>query len=268
MRNKQIIKLVLSALFITLSFVLTRFFVLPPGPTLFRFTLGSVPIIIASLLLGPVYGGLVGIGADVIGALLFPSGTFLVFPVISSMLYGVLPYFFMRLINLLRLSKSVPIISSLGVILYSLLLVFVWTSSESKSIITKETIIFDTTFRIWFTIISALVLILIVTSLFLVNKYMGKRNKGKITFVYEIAFAIALTDIIVDIIYTSSWKTLYWELPFFFVLAMHIIIFVTLLPLKTLFVNLIIYAFEKSGISLLSPIFVYKEKETEKSIQE
>jgi peptidoglycan/LPS O-acetylase OafA/YrhL len=174
----------------------------------------------------------------------------------------------MRLINSLRLSKSVPIISSLGVILYSLLLVFVWTSSESKSIITKETIIFDTTFRIWFTIISALVLILIVTSLFLVNKYMGKRNKGKITFVYEIAFAIALTDIIVDIIYTSSWKTLYWELPFFFVLAMHIIIFVTLLPLKTLFVNLIIYAFEKSGISLLSPIFVYKEKETEKSIQE
>jgi hypothetical protein len=148
------------------------------------------------------------------------------------------------------------------------LLVFVWTSSETKSIITKETIIFDTTFRVWFTVISAVVLILIVTALFLVNKYMGQRNKGKITFVYEIALAISFTDIIVDIIYTSSWKTLYWDLPFFLVVAMHIIIFITLLPLKTLFVNLIIYAFEKSGISLLSPIFVYKDKEADQAIQE
>ena len=230
--------------------------------------LGSVPIIIASLILGPIYGGLVGIGADVIGALLFPTGTFLVFPVISSMLYGVLPYFFMRLIRLLRLSKSVPIISSFGVILYSLLLVFVWTSSETKSIITKETIIFDTTFRVWFTVISAVVLILIVTALFLVNKYMGQRNKGKITFVYEIALAISFTDIIVDIIYTSSWKTLLLGLAVLFSCSNAYYYFYNTFIFKNTICQSYYLRFEKSGISLLSPIFVYKDKEADQAIQE
>lgn len=88
--------LVLGSLFIALSIALTRFFsaVIPLGglPAL-RVGLGPIPIIMASFILGPQWGFIVGILSDVIGATLFPQGApiFLIF--VAQGLYGVLPYY-------------------------------------------------------------------------------------------------------------------------------------------------------------------------------
>ena len=74
--KKHLLRITISALFIAISIVLTRFFVFPYGPTFFRLTLGNVPIILGGILMGPIYGALIGFGADIVGATLFPSGNF------------------------------------------------------------------------------------------------------------------------------------------------------------------------------------------------
>ncbi|SES94667.1 folate family ECF transporter S component [Anaerobranca gottschalkii] len=89
--------LTLASLLIALSIVLTRFAsaVIPLGglPAL-RIGLGPIPIIIASLVLGPHWGFAVGAVADVVGVTLFPQGSpiFLIF--VAQGLYGVLPHYF------------------------------------------------------------------------------------------------------------------------------------------------------------------------------
>lgn len=83
--------IVLSGVFIATSIVLTRFFAFMLMGGTIRLSIGAVPIVMAGAMLGPVYGGLVGIVADVVGVMLFPQGT--PFPgfTLSSMLQGVIP---------------------------------------------------------------------------------------------------------------------------------------------------------------------------------
>lgn len=95
-KQNKTYNLVLASLFIALSIALTRFAsaVIPLGglPAL-RVGLGPIPIIMASLILGPQWGFAVGALSDVIGATLFPQGApiFLIF--VAQGLYGVLPYY-------------------------------------------------------------------------------------------------------------------------------------------------------------------------------
>lgn len=83
-----------AAILIAMNVVLTRIVAIPIGATL-RITVGSVPIILASLWLGPVIGGICGGSGDFIGCLLsgYAPNPFIM---ISAILTGVLPYVFKR----------------------------------------------------------------------------------------------------------------------------------------------------------------------------
>lgn len=88
--------LTVASMLIALSFVLTRLgsVIVPLGglPAL-RIGLGPIPIIIASLILGPHWGFAVGAISDVLGTTLFPQGApiFLIF--VAQGLYGVIPHY-------------------------------------------------------------------------------------------------------------------------------------------------------------------------------
>lgn len=60
------------------------------NPTL-RFSLGYLPIILAGLLFGPVYGAIAGIVQDLLGFFLFQSGVFHLGYTLNAMLYGLVP---------------------------------------------------------------------------------------------------------------------------------------------------------------------------------
>lgn len=82
--------LILMALFASISIVLSRFMVIWLTNTS-RISFGSIPIILAGLLLGPLAGGLTGAVADIVGATLFSGlGWYppLTIPVILS---GIIP---------------------------------------------------------------------------------------------------------------------------------------------------------------------------------
>ena len=82
------------ALLIALEIILSRFLSLSAWNTKIGFSF--VPVVIAAILLGPVYAGIVGALADFVGALLFPIGAY--FPgftltaFLTGMIYGLFLY--------------------------------------------------------------------------------------------------------------------------------------------------------------------------------
>ncbi|MGI6644766.1 MAG: folate family ECF transporter S component [Bacilli bacterium] len=250
MTNKRVLKLILSALFITLSMVLTRLFSIPSGPTFFRFTLGTIPIILSSFILGPVYGLFVGLGSDLIRAILFPIGPILIFPVISSTLLGLLPYFIVKLIRLMKPKISILIILLLFSVFFGLAMWFLWTGDGVQALVGSQYITFTTQNRIIITCVSIIIVVLLFVALSLIAVYMRKRDQKYVKLTYEIAVSIMITEILIDLIYTTVWKTYVWNIDFFVVLTMQLIIFVVMLPIKTLLINLVMYAFDKSGVQL------------------
>ena len=95
-------KLVMMSFLISLTIVLARFLAIQND--ILRISLEFLPIMVAAVLFGPVAGGLVGAIADLIGATLFPAGTF--FPgftisaFITGFIYGM--FFYKKQITWLR----------------------------------------------------------------------------------------------------------------------------------------------------------------------
>lgn len=97
MRKSYIVllKIVLAAFLMALSIVLTRFasfYITITGFPSQRFGFGSIPIVLSSLLCGPILGTIVGAGADLIGAFAFPSGPYFYGYTISSAIMGLIPW--------------------------------------------------------------------------------------------------------------------------------------------------------------------------------
>lgn len=89
MNNKQIKIIVLAAIFIALNLICTRFFSIKITPTI-RISFNLVVSAFCGYYLGPIWGGLTLFTEDLIGALLFPSGTFFIGFSISAALKGIM----------------------------------------------------------------------------------------------------------------------------------------------------------------------------------
>ena len=99
-KNKIIHRLIVMtsvAMMTALSFILERFFPLINTDTL-RISLGNVPIILTSILFGPVSGAVCGLLADIIGCFLsgYPPFPFLM---LAPLCVGILPGIAVKFIN-------------------------------------------------------------------------------------------------------------------------------------------------------------------------
>ena len=93
MNKKQISTkaMVLSGVFIATSVILTRFFGFMQFAGTVRLSLGIIPIAMAGAILGPVYGGIVGALADIMGAILFPQGAYFPGFTATAFIQGLIP---------------------------------------------------------------------------------------------------------------------------------------------------------------------------------
>lgn len=82
--------LVLASLFIALSVVFSRMFGIQVSEGL-RISFAQTPIILAGVILGPIWGFAVGVIADVTGFMITPMGAFLPGITLSSGLIGLIP---------------------------------------------------------------------------------------------------------------------------------------------------------------------------------
>lgn len=82
--------LVMAAMFVTLSIVFARMFSIRVSEAL-RLSFGQTPIILAGILLGPWWGLIVGIVADVTGFMVAPMGAYIPGLTLVSGLIGFIP---------------------------------------------------------------------------------------------------------------------------------------------------------------------------------
>ena len=81
-------KPVIIAMLIALQIVFVRFLSIGSGSI--RISLGFFPVAVASMLLGPIGGGVVGVLSDIVGMLIFPrEGVYFPLFTLNEFLYGV-----------------------------------------------------------------------------------------------------------------------------------------------------------------------------------
>jgi len=95
MKKRTTETIVLMGVFVALSIVLTRILVYNPTNSI-RITLGSFPIVLASLLFGPIAGMMVGGVADVLGCITLSPQGWDPFLTISPIITGAIPWLFKK----------------------------------------------------------------------------------------------------------------------------------------------------------------------------
>ncbi len=103
-------KLTFAAIFTALSIVLTRF--LSIQFPFFRLGIGMAPVHLSGYLLGPVWGGVTGLLADLIGLTLNPIGTPNLGITLTTTLHGILAGVIMRLCGR-KMTPGVVVLSGL-----------------------------------------------------------------------------------------------------------------------------------------------------------
>ncbi|NLL61894.1 MAG: folate family ECF transporter S component [Candidatus Atribacteria bacterium] len=133
--NNSIRNITLVGLLVAMSIVLSRVASIRipfAGVEGVRIGFGKLPIFLASLMLGPLYGGLVGAVADFLGYIIQPIGPYVPHFTIISALCGVIPIMVLRIIkgkedHIINITISVGIaviVTELFLIPYSLNLIF------------------------------------------------------------------------------------------------------------------------------------------------
>lgn len=260
--KRVIYSLTLSGLLIGLSIVLQRFFVIPFG--MYRLSLGNLPIIMASLFLGPVYGGVVGAASDFVGSNMIPSGPFLLWPLISSTLYGVLPYFLLWFVKKLNTKMKVPFFYILLGLLFVIMEVLIFTNSSLPySFDDPQSVAITPLFRVLFTSITAVLLIGFSILFYFIEKKMKTRFETTYTGnLNQLAFAILLMGLLVDALYSSWWKYYTFQIPFLVSVFFHVAIMLILLPFQSVLLTILGDVFAKQSQSIMAPTFIDEEAET------
>ncbi len=93
--NLQIQKLTLAASLAAVSIVIDVFFKYALGISNFGLPFYAIPIVLGSIILGPVYGAIMGFVGDGIGVMIAGQG-YLPYFVIGPMVWGILPGLFLH----------------------------------------------------------------------------------------------------------------------------------------------------------------------------
>ncbi|MCK7485273.1 MAG: folate family ECF transporter S component [Bacillus subtilis] len=102
MYNKQLQKPIFTGMLVAIGIVLSEFLAISLPPTahpVIRFSIGYLPIILAGVFYGPVYGGVAGIVQDLVGFFLFGLAKGYVFHpgyTLNAALYGIIPALLIR----------------------------------------------------------------------------------------------------------------------------------------------------------------------------
>lgn len=237
MKISQVQKITLAALLLALTIILTRITPLQNFPLIpwVRISLGPALIIFSSILLGPLYGAIVGAGSDILGIVLFPNSLGYAINPLFTLVYGllgVLPWILYILIKRIN-NRFVPIITFLAssVLLYALLVIFIFLVPSIF-----ENYSFENWHRILIVSIAFVLLVATVISIFFINKFYKKRY-GEIFSPYKIAFVCLISEILVMLLLNSLVKTITFEVNYWVIFFAQLVVFFIDVPLNTFVVE-------------------------------
>lgn len=215
-RTSRIIRrLTGSAFLIALSVILTRFlssYLAIGGANSLRIGLGTIPIMVGSLVFGPVYGGVIGAAGDLVGALLFPVGPYNPGFTVSALLQGVLPYYTVRLFSGRSKSQAIGTALLFGILLAGNISFlgghdsYVFTPSFTLRFNTVGKVLYVAALALLFTAV-------IVVNYILTRRFRPREKSGGMR--AEDLFLLALVnETVINVVISSVWKMLYFRLDY------------------------------------------------------
>ncbi len=195
-------KITLSSMLLVLNVLATRFLRTPliGNMHFIRISLGPAIVIFSSLLLGPLYGAIVGSAGDMVGHFLFPvGGEFNPLITIVYLLLGIMPWCLMQFTSHFRDTLKKPYFFILTMTLLLVLLVcFFYVIPGLKEYFAKG--FGDGAYWIEPLIIAltALFTALACVGLFYLNRYFEKNKQRYTSFPspYEMALICLITEIV------------------------------------------------------------------------
>jgi ECF transporter S component (folate family) len=122
-------KIAFAGMFIALNIVLTRFLsqmIYIGGLQAIRLSFGEIPLMLSGIILGPVYGGITGALADLIGYPINAQGAYFPGFTITAALSGLLPGLMSKLVKKEWTWLSLTVVVSITTVITSLLLNTLW----------------------------------------------------------------------------------------------------------------------------------------------
>lgn len=205
-------KMTTTAIFIAISIIATRFLSLYLFSKTSRIGLGTLPIILCSLINGPFFGALCGVAADFIGTVLFEPGPYLFVYSISAALQGIFPY----LLNRFVLKQKYGKIATAGfitlVLELTLGLYLIFNDTFKFSGVVYELSL--STKLATFFIFNAIILLMF-TSIYFISKKLVKYYQlyGN-NDIFNTFAIITFNEIVIIVILGALWKQVCFDIAF------------------------------------------------------
>ena len=233
----QVQKITLSGLLLALTIILTRITPLQNFPLIpwIRISLGPSLIIFSSILLGPIYGAIVGAGSDILGIVLFPNslgyGINPLFTLVYGLL-GVLPWLLYFLIKKVHVRfLEIGLVGGASILVFGLLIYFIFFS---------PTIAVNYSFELWHKIlivsIAFVLFVATIVLLFAIERYY-KKKYGELASPFKIAFVVLVSEVLLMLLLNSFVKTFTFEVNFWIIFFAQAIVFFVDVPLNTFVVE-------------------------------
>ena len=261
-KMSQIQKITLSAMLLVLAILGTR---LPalftiPNASFIRISLGPSMIILSSILLGPLYGAVVGGGSDLLGSVIFPStlGGLSINPFITIIytLLGIIPWALLFITKHIRRSFKYPWILYLAMLLLWVFVLIFLIYNDSISLYGGKVYDFSLLSKTLICSISFVLMVLMGLCLFFVNKQFQKKiaTYPSLPSPYEIAFISFVCEILLMLILGSLVKAFMYEIDFLFIFFVQSVVLFIDVPLNTFVVSYLLLLYSKvnsnSGVEI------------------
>jgi uncharacterized membrane protein len=241
MKISPLHKIILSALFLALIVVFNKLLSLQNLPLLpfARFSLGPALIIFASIILGPLFGGLIGGLSDVIGFFLFDFSGFGFFPLITLLyvLLGVLPWLFKFLTSFKTSPYFWPLIFY-GLLLTIILLVRYNLDATSTFVLYGTSYTITDASKIIILIVLVFITFLFGLAFYFLDRYLQK--KGTRSTIYRLALICFLCEVLLMLLLGSQIKSYYFQVPFQVIFFVQLLMLLIDVPMNTFVVTLLL----------------------------
>lgn len=251
MKLDYVQKITLSGILLALVIIFTRFLAIQYIPLLpfIRISIGPALIIFSSILLGPLFGGLIGGLSDLLGILLVPNPQgFMINPFIILLytLLGVLPYFLFKLIKKIKSQKKLSLLFYVTLFIIWLFILFFLIFNHSITLYGKI-YEFNSLTKGLIISLSFVLLILMSLGIYFINKYIKKkeRHQTSLQLTYHIAFISLISEVGLMLILGSIIKTFLFELDFLFIFFSQAVVLFINVPLNTFIVSYLLQLFDR-----------------------
>lgn len=233
-------RLATSSMLIVGYVLLSRFFslVIPLfGFPSLKVGFETIPVVIGSLLFGPLYGLLIGGIGDLIAAFLFPFGAFFPGFTLTYIIVGVLPSLLISLFNYFKIKDK--FLALITIIILLILLViseqYIWTLNSIKDLIITDSMKIMVSIALFFGFFLLIGFII----------YFLRKGKNEYYSGIRILFVTITIQILCFIIMNSIWIEITGNIPFIFSAVARVLKSFLMIPILTILTLLIIHSLKK-----------------------